>query len=651
MAEIRESATQGDEPLTSLPGIGARRAASIHDALGIAGCAALAQVLPRSYEEPAPWRMLAEAEDGERIRVRVLVRGSSLWRRGRRSTLTVRVEDDSGKARALWFHQPWLEDHFEEGMDLALEGRVSIRRGVRLLSPRVLKEVAEGSGLRPLYPEVEGVPPAVVARAIWEAFSRVPPLDPLPPWLLAWAQVPPLEDALSFLHQPQDEADLEKGRRRMALGEVVSLERARLADCSVPAANLFHASPKVWERILARFPFKPTPGQAEVLGLLRQDLDSGMPVRRLLHGEVGSGKTMVAFGLSLAVVAGGGQVGILAPTEILARQHIAVFRRWLQGSRVRVAGIFGDDAAAERKSALGEIESGRADIVVGTHALLTPRVVFKDLALVVFDEQHRFGVRQKAALLAKADRPHVLTMTATPIPRTLAWSRYGALEPCTLHERAGTSAPVSTEALPLNDWPEVADGLRAGLEAREKLFLVLPRIDGSEGLLSETERLRTGAWKGIPMAVVHGRLPGTETAARVEAFVRGEVTVLAGTTVVEVGLDVPGVPTMAVVGAQRLGLASLHQLRGRLSRGAGAPHGRFLVFSEPSSLERLRLLEDHRDGFQVAELDFQLRGSGSLRGTRQHGRADFQLFRPREDGDLVELLARDKVRNWLTAAD
>lgn len=652
MANIEESPPPSGASIVCLPGIGSRREVAIRSALGVRDLASLALVLPRAYEEPAPWRLLAEAEDGERIRAKVRVGVSSIWRRGRKSTLTVNVQDDSDKAQALWFQQPWLKDRFNVGEEICIEGRVSIKKSMRIISPKILLEDSEEEvALRPLYPKVEGVPPGVLSSAIHEAFLRVPPSEYIPSWLLKLAGSPPVDKALNLLHHPGSNSDLEIGRRRFALEEVVSIEKARLKEICVSSKYQFESSNKVWERILARIPFDLTADQEKVLESLRHDLASGLPVRRLLHGEVGSGKTAVAFALALAVVAGGGQVAVLAPTEILARQHVDVFCRWLKGSRVSVVSLFGDDILADRRQALRDIASGNACIAIGTHALFSQRVVFENLALIVFDEQHRFGVRQKGALLAKANKPHVLTMTATPIPRTLAWARYGALEPCVLRERVGASAEVVTQVRPLQDWRAVAAELRPRLESGEKLFLVLPRIDGSSGLLAEAERLSSGEWAGIPLEVVHGRLPGAETANRVERFVKGNTQVLAGTTVVELGLDVPGVPTMVVVGAERLGLASLHQLRGRISRGKGAPPGHCLIFAEESALNRLRLLEECGDGFQVAELDFELRGSGALHGTQQHGRSDFEHFRPDEDDDLIALLTRNKVRNWLMETD
>ena len=371
-------------------------------------------------------------------------------------------------------------------------------------------------------------------------------------------------------------------------------------------------------------------------------------MQRLLHGEVGSGKTAVAFALALAIAADGGQVALMAPTELLARQHLQTFRSWLKGSRLHVIGLLGDDPAAVRKTNLVALRGGTAGIAIGTHALFQKEVHFRDLQLVIFDEQHRFGVKQKAALLAKGERPHVLTMTATPIPRTMAWAQYGALEPCVLRARAGAGAPIETEVLPAEAWEEQARRLRPALERGERCFVVVPRIDGEEGLATWTERLFHGPWRGIRGAVVHGRLPGEEVEAKVAQFRRREVSVLCGTTVVEVGIDVPGIEHMLLLGAERLGLASLHQLRGRLARGADSPpgHCRILV-GNPDSMERLKALETCEDGFTVAALDLRERGPGTLLGTRQHGASGFSAFDPLEDDDLVQLLRREELRNWL----
>lgn len=637
------------QPLTSLRGVGPRRAALLAEALGLRTVGELLRCLPRRYEAPPPLRRLAEVADGERVRVRVRVRSTSLWRRGRRSTLSLRIDDASGAGSAVYFNQPYLRDSFPAGRLLLLEGRAARRRGLTLFAPRVLAESdLQRSVLVPVYAETDGLPRALLARAVAAALAldlEIP--DALPPQVRAAAGVPDLGQALRSLHAPADLAAAETGRRRLAWEEILALERRRRSEPAVPTRRA--TQPRVWERIRARLPFALTADQQRALAVLRADLDGGAPLRRLLHGEVGSGKTALAFALSLALAVEGGQTALLAPTEILARQHLATFRRWLHASQLHVIGLLGDDTAAARAAALDALTTGRAHIAIGTHALYGREVHFARLQLVIFDEQHRFGVRQKAALLAKGAQPHVLTMTATPIPRTLAWARYGALEPIELRARPAAGATVRTQVRPLAEWPATAAALLPRLRAGERAFVVYPRIDGPAGLLAGARALLQGPWSGLSAVLIHGRMPGAEVEAAVERFRRGHAQVLLGTTVVEVGLDVPDVPLMCILEAQRLGLASLHQLRGRLCRGAGARSGACWMFAEAASQPRLRVLEACADGFSVAREDLRQRGPGALHGLRQHGRADFSAFDPERDEDLLECLRRPEVQVFLAA--
>ena len=386
----------------------------------------------------------------------------------------------------------------------------------------------------------------------------------------------------------------------------------------------------------------------QVLATLREELALGRTVRRLIHGEVGSGKTVVAFAMALALAAEGRQSAILAPTEILARQHLRTFEGWLQGSKLRLVRLLGDDPKPMRRATLADLAAGRAQIAVGTHALFGPDVRFADLGLVVLDEQHRFGVRQKSALVAKGENPHVLTMTATPIPRTLAWAAYGALEPCVLRSRPGSGAEVTTRVHRPVAWREsVSAEMAERAAAGEPAFLVAPRIDGDGGLKALVASLREGPWSRLRVGAVHGRMPGAEIEAQVRGLAEGRLHALAGTTVVEVGLDVADVPQMAIFGAERLGLASLHQLRGRLARGLDARPAHCEIFAAGDACERLKVLEECRDGFQVAETDLRQRGPGLLRGLAQSGHGGFRVFDPVKDADLVEALRREEIRNWL----
>jgi len=649
MASSSTSDNQASSPLTTLPGVGPKRSDVFARELGVTQMSHLLTLTPNRYQVPAPDCGLGDLEEGAQVRIRATVKKVWLWGRSRRRNLYVQLADDTGTITAVWFQQPFLRTHFEVDKEVELEGKVGHHNGWQLLSPRVVHKDEPRDG-RPIpeYPSADGLPAKIVAKAVAAAIEQLEfPLEHLPEDLLSEIAVPALPRAWAIMHSPESLEQLEPARRRLALAEIIRLEcRRRIAEMArQERPTPIRCSEKVWQRIYARLPFELTDEQNDVLELLRSDLAGNTPMRRLLHGEVGSGKTAVAFSIALAVAAEGGQVALLAPTEILARQHLATFRAWLKGSRLKIVGLFGDDKAPQRLAAKAELIHGRAQIAIGTHALFSKDISFQKLQLVLFDEQHRFGVKQKAALVAKGESPHVLTMTATPIPRTLAWAHHGALEPCVLRQRAGTSATITTHVEATEHWPALSQEVRTRLDNGEQAFMVVPRIDGDDGLTAVAQELTQpgGPWAGISVAVVNGRLPSEQVEARVRQFREGRAQVLLGTTIVEVGLDVPGVPLMIILSAERLGLASLHQLRGRLSRGVGAPAGTCWVFGAPESIERLKLLETHTDGFQVAELDLRMRGAGALRGFRQSGRTDFQVFQPLKDADLVALLRDNRV--------
>jgi ATP-dependent DNA helicase RecG len=684
--------TSTDPPLTELAGVGPKRAATLAAGFGITTLADLLAVLPRRYQKPAQLRAIDQIEDGERVQVEGEIEKVWLFRpRGRKTVLGVRIADDSGEVQCLFFHQPYLRKSFEVGETIRLEGVASLKRGRQLIAPRRVdpdQELNEAP-LEPVYPEAEGVSAGQVAKLMQTAFARadVPAeldawREPLPNKVLKAADLPSLPDAIHELHQPTSEEAVEAARRRLAFGEVLKLERARRTAVEVAkdggdstsaqakkgkssAAASRLLDEEVWQRILARIPFELSADQQTVLDEIRGDLATGLPLSRLLHGEVGSGKTVIAFALALAVIATGQQVALLAPTEILARQHIQTFEQWLRGAPLKVRGLLGDDSTQARRASLSDLASGQTKLVIGTHALFQKQVRFRNLGLVVYDEQHRFGVRQKAALAAKGERPHALTMTATPIPRTLAWAQYGALKPSVLRARVGNGGEVVTRIHAPDAWPKLAAELAEAMRKGERAFLVAPRIDGEGGLLDLQQRLQKGPWAGIPMAAVHGRMDGNAVAATVDAFRNRQILALLGTSVVEVGLDVPGIRRMVVLGAERFGVASLHQLRGRLARGGGAtkassaagishppaPGAICDLIANQDSIPRLRCLEECSDGFRVAELDLQQRGPGTLRGVAQHGHHRFQVFDPIRDAQMLDLLQLKEIRNWLRVGD
>ena len=504
-----------DPPLTELAGVGPKRAATLHAAFGVQTISDLLALLPRRYQAPARLTAIADLVDGDRSQIEGQIERVWLFRpRGRKTVLGVKIADDSGSAQCLFFHQPYLRKSFEVGATVRLEGTVSLKRGQQLLAPRKVDPNQEenSASLEPVYPEADGVSAGQVAKLMAVALERPDVPFELPAWqeaipseVLKAASLPSLPDAILQLHQPTSERAVEDARRRLAFGEVIKLERARRGAVDGNAAapktgaetvDSRLLDEKIWQRIYARIPFELSSDQLQVLDEIRSDLASGQPLRRLLHGEVGSGKTVIAFSLALAVIASGQQAALLAPTEILARQHVQTFNQWLSGAQLNVRALLGDDSPQARRACLSDLASGQSKLVIGTHALFQKQVRFRDLGLVIYDEQHRFGVRQKAALAAKGDHPHVLTMTATPIPRTMAWAQYGALKPSVLRARVGGGGEVVTRVHAPKVWPQLAQQLAeqmrasmtatpAGQRSAEdgRVFLVAPRIDGDGGLL------------------------------------------------------------------------------------------------------------------------------------------------------------------------
>jgi ATP-dependent DNA helicase RecG len=440
--------------------------------------------------------------------------------------------------------------------------------------------------------------------------------------------------------------DHEAGRRRLAFDELLlaqlSLLRRRAHRREARSAPTLDAPPDLsrrWRETM--LPFAPTGDQRAAIEALTAELADTRPMQRLLMGEVGSGKTVVALHAILRAVENDMQAAFMAPTETLAEQHFATLQALMPGEAVRAALLTGSTSATRRSDLLAKLASGEMSFVVGTHALVEPDVRFDRLALVVVDEQHRFGVRQRAALDAKAPDglvPHVLHMTATPIPRTMALLRYGDLDVTTLRELPRGRRPVSTHVVSTEAGRARAyDRIREELDAGRQAFVVCPLVEESETLQAraatvEFERLRGGELKDYRVALLHGQMRPREKQEAMLAFAAGEADVLVATTVIEVGIDVPNATVMLVEGAERYGISQLHQLRGRVGRGE---HASLCLLCGPKHSARLHALEQHRDGFELADIDLALRGEGELAGTRQSGLAQFKIARLPEDEDLI----------------
>ena len=657
-------------PLTRLKGVGPARAASLAR-LGLATVRDLLFLIPRRLEEPGERASASEA--GARVGATVAVRGRlralRLFRAGRRrSVLSLDLADETGAIRALFFNQPWLFERLRAlstaGTEVELTGRVgTTKQGPALLAPRLGVEATEtDAGLLPVYPLSEGLGQTFVRRLVQAALEAEGALlrDPLDETARAELELPSLPEAVEAVHRPTSLAGFERGRARLVFERLLGLQ-ARLARATELAAGAA-ARPVVLDAaaraaLVAGLPFEPTAGQRTVLGEILDDLARTRPMRRLLQGEVGAGKTAVALAACVAVARAGGQAALLAPTELLSEQHLYGLTPSLERFGVRAVLLTGSLRARERRAALEELASGRTGLAIGTHALFSPDVRFARLDLVVIDEQQRFGVAQKRALLEKGRDVHALLMTATPIPRTLALCFYGDLDTSLLRERPPGRGPVETRVLTDDGRDELLGFLDQRASAGERVFWVCPRIeeDAESGASDDGEsraqtasaeaafaELRAGPLAAFGVELLHGRVPSARRAEHVERFRSGASRVLVATSMVEVGVDVPQATVMVIEGAERFGLAQLHQLRGRVGRSP-RPSWCFLVADDEGASERLRFLEQCGDGFAIAEEDLRRRGMGDLAGLRQAGENLEGLADPELDFERVRR-ARELVR-------
>src|SRR3954447_10732258 len=610
----------------------------------------LLEHLPRDRQDA---RTLVELAPGETATVVVEVRSISsrpVRRRGMRPLVEAVVADETGTMKATFFNQPWLERKYRPGTRLLLQGKFEARNRFRV---QFHAESAEAVGAAAsevaTYPATEGFSSTqILARVRGPGREAHEALEPLPARLRARDRLPDRAGALLAAHF----GDHEGGRVRLAYEEMLLLQMALLRRRARRREGARAAALEPPGDITARWladslPFAPTGDQRKAMESVDADLARDRPMQRLLMGEVGSGKTVVALYAMLRAVEGGAQAALMAPTETLAEQHFATLQALMPGELVQAALLTGSTPAARRADLLGKLASGELRLLVGTHALIEQAVEFDRLSVVVVDEQHRFGVNQRRALDRKAPgglSPHVLHMTATPIPRTLALTAYGDLDVTVLRELPAGRRPIETHVAGSERERERAyERIREELRAGRQAFVVCPLVEESEALQAraatvEYERLRNGELRDFRVVLLHGQMKPREKQEAMAAFAAGGADVLVATTVIEVGIDVPNASVMLVENAERYGISQLHQLRGRIGRG---PHDSLCVLFGPKESPRLRALAEHRDGFRLAEIDLELRGEGEMLGVRQSGLQAFRFARLPEDVELLE-----RARRW-----
>jgi ATP-dependent DNA helicase RecG len=671
----RHLARLADLPVTELKGVGTAKAGALSK-LGVATVLDLLTYYPRRYLDRTKQARLGDLEVGEEATVLVsVVRTSSRRTRNGKSLVTTQVTDGTARLEISFFNQPFRERQLTTGTDVILFGRLEVFQGKRRMTNPVVDLVGDRTGrIVPVYPQSEkaGVMSWDIARFAEETLQRAGEFaEPLDEALLDRFDLVDRTTAFHGIHLPESMREAAAARRRLAFDELLRVQIElvrRKRELERTAVGIAHdtgdgtGGPLV-DRFHAALPYELTGAQRRVVGEINADLVKGHPMHRLLQGDVGAGKTVVAVSALLVAVQGGHQGALMAPTEVLAEQHHLGIAALLDGFTVpdtddgnlfggaglerplRVVLLTNRTPAAERRRLLADLAEGKVDLVVGTHALISEGIEFHSLGVVVIDEQHRFGVEQRAALRDKGSGeavPDVLVMTATPIPRTAAMTVYGDLDVSVLDELPPGRTPIVTrwardEADEAEVWQQVRDEVAAGRQA----YVVCPLIEESEKLevrsAQETfEELTAGELFGLRVGLLHGRVPPTDKETVMSAFRRGELDVLVATTVIEVGVDVPNATAMVILDASRFGIAQLHQLRGRVGRGAAASTC-WLVgeATTPDGDARLEALVRSTDGFELAEVDLDLRGEGTIMGERQKGRNDLKLASLRRDREWV----------------
>lgn len=639
-------------PVTSLKGVGPKLADKLKR-LGLQTVQDVLFHLPLRYQDRTRLLRMGSLRPGMEAAVEGEIELADVVYRGRRS-LICRVSDGSGHLHLRFFYFNAIQQqNLARGRRLRLFGEVRFGPvGLEMIHPEY--EFIDGAqappaeeNLTPVYPATTGVHQLSLRKLARQAMEQH--LEKihewLPPAVLQELQLPTLTEALTLVHQPPPHTPVEllaEGKHpavlRLSFEELLahhlSLRRLR-ARVQTEQAPPVAGKGELMQRLLARLPFQLTRAQQRVLGEILHDLQQSHPMQRLVQGDVGSGKTIVAACAGLGVVESGLQVAVMAPTELLADQHLRNFSGWLEPLGLTVVGLSGKLNSRARQDVLEKIGSGRADIIVGTQALFQEGMEFADLGLIVVDEQHRFGVHQRLALREKGRvglrRPHQLIMTATPIPRTLAQSLYADLDVSVIDELPPGRKPIETVALPSARRADVVSRIRDACTAGRQAYWVCPLIDESETLELETatdtaQALRE-ALPDLSIALIHGRMKPPEKEKIMAAFKRGEVHLLVATTVIEVGVDVPNASLMVIENAERLGLSQLHQLRGRVGRGAAESHCVLLYQPPLSEMARARLaaLRETGDGFEIARRDLEMRGPGEMLGTRQAGMPQFHI--------------------------
>ena len=649
-----------EDSIRFVKGIGPKKAA-LFEKLHIRTLRDALETYPRDYEDRTRLTRIADLDEDGKYAIRAIVGSEPKTTHIRKGMTLVKctIFDESGSLHVTYFNNPYAAALLRVGQEYLFYGRVQTNGRMRMLispqSEKVSPDADHPGRIVPVYPLSAGLTQRDMARVTEAALDAVPGdwPDPLPEVLRARYDLPDAADALAAIHRPQTAQDVTEARRRMVFEELFllccglqQLKERRKADAGLVFSDA--ALPDFF----AALPFSPTGAQRRAIGEIAADCVSGKPMNRLVQGDVGSGKTIVAAALCALAAKSGCQAAFMAPTEILAAQHAETLAPLLERLGISCTLLTGSMSAPQKRAALAAIESGAAQVVIGTHALIQQGVTFHRLGAVVADEQHRFGVAQRAALSAKGQTPHVLVMSATPIPRTLARILYGDLDVSVLDEVPPGRQPVETYAVGENMRRRITAFIDKQIADGGQVYVVCPLVEEGEMHLKSAEQHALDLQKALPqrrVAVLHGRMKSADKERVMQAFAAGEYDILVATTVIEVGVDVPNANLMVVEDADRFGLSQLHQLRGRVGRGTRQSYCIFFGADKgQTARERLKILCKTNDGFEVARADLAQRGPGDFFGRRQHGLPALHVADPIADLALMQK-AREEAEAILAA--
>ena len=642
------------DSVRSIKGVG-EKAQKCFAKLKIESVGDLIEHYPRGYDEWEPMVPINEIREGETVAVEgTLLARPQMNQRGNRKILTITLQDGSGSVLVTWFNMPFLRNQLKMGTRYLLRGKVEKRNGrLQLVQPKMYQRedfYRLLGKLRPVYPLTAGITNNAVTKAMEYALKETEDLQEYLPLEIRKRQhLVEYRKALRQIHFPGNPEEMKEGRKRLVFDELflytLALTYIKKAG-KKKSIHVIESSEEVTS-FVKELPFSLTGAQQRVFEEIRQDMTSGYVMNRLVQGDVGSGKTIVAVLALYEVVKHGGQGAFMVPTEVLATQHFKSVSGLLADRGIRVGLLIGSLSAKEKREAREQIAAGTWDIVIGTHAIIQDQVEFANLALVITDEQHRFGVKQRETLFQKGQEPHVLAMSATPIPRTLALILYGDMDLSVIDERPADRLPIKNCVVNTDYRPNAYRFMKNQIDEGRQVYIICPMVDESEEMELEnvtlyTEELREIFPTDIKIDGLHGKMRPAEKEQVMDRFAKGETDILVSTTVIEVGIDVPNATVMMVENAERFGLAQLHQLRGRVGRGIWQSYCILMTAQDSKeSRERLHVLAGSNDGFHIANEDLKLRGQGDMFGIRQSGDQLFALADIFEDADLLRAASEE----------